>query len=222
MNIEQITSAVFNNVVSGLKGATANFPFSYEQVEDSIINERINVVKEFAIKGLLPFRDVSDRIGCIKLDCKSIDRCCNSGVSEDNIKHFEIPQLLIDHNLQSNMYAGPADGSESYRIFTNYSWRMNKHKVSKKQRPFVWIDPVVNKNNMYDGFVFNNKYLSEITIVGVLKDPRDLAEFSCCTGESNNPTILDTEIEKRVTEKFLRYYRATAAPLTPNDQTSKP
>jgi hypothetical protein len=76
-----------------------------------------------------------------------------------------------------------------------------------------------NKNNMYDCFVFNAPLLKTVTVVAIFKDPRQVAEFSCCGPEDiDNPSFLNNEIKKRLTEKKLRYYRQFAAQPVNNDQ----
>jgi hypothetical protein len=35
----------------------------------------------------------------------------------------------------------------------------------------------------------------------------------------DNKSFIDNEIKKRLVDQKLRYYRGTAAPLKPNDQT---
>ena len=45
--------------------------------------------------------------------------------------------------------------------------------------------------------------------------------MGCCQDLSENYTWLDTELQKRLTEKKLRYYRSFSPPLLPNDQAYK-
>ena len=42
--------------------------------------------------------------------------------------------------------------------------------------------------------------------------------MGCCQDLTFNFTWLDNEIQKRLTEKKLRYYRSFSAPTLPNDQ----
>lgn len=86
----------------------------------------------------------------------------------------------------------------------------------------MWIDITPNENNMYDCFVFNAPLLKKVTVVAILKDPRQLDWFGCCAPvDINNMTFIDAEIKKRLTEKKIRYYRQLAAPVLPNDQVPK-
>ena len=74
MTLEQLTSAVYNNVIDGLKGTDSNISFSLEHVEDSIVAERLILIKEYVLKNLLPRRDLLIAINCIPLDCYPIDK----------------------------------------------------------------------------------------------------------------------------------------------------
>lgn len=222
MNFEQLSSAVYNNIISGLKGETANLPFTLEQIEDELVNERITVIKEFALKGLMPLKDLMVKIPCVDLDCKSLNRCCSTVSDQEKIKHFEIPQAIIDYGIDGIGFVGSLDGVDQYRVYTDMGWRNHKYKVRANNKPYVWIDTTPNNNNKYDGFLFNNKFATKLLVMLVPKDPRTLLGYSCCgISDANIPSMIDSEIEKRLTEKLLRYYRLTAMPITPNDQTVK-
>ena len=56
-----------------------------------------------------------------------------------------------------------------------------------------------------------------LMIAAIWKDPRDLIEYSCCKNEEIfNWSFISTDIIKRVTEKYLRYYRMLYQPPTPS------
>ena len=44
--LSKLASAIYNDIVSGLAGITANPTISLEQLEDDIINERLQIIKE--------------------------------------------------------------------------------------------------------------------------------------------------------------------------------
>jgi hypothetical protein len=46
MELSKITSAIYNDVVSGLAGMNANPTISLEQLEDEVVEERQSVIKE--------------------------------------------------------------------------------------------------------------------------------------------------------------------------------
>lgn len=92
--IEKLASAIYNDVVSGLRGYHTNFSMSLEQLAQDIVDERLQILKEYSLKGVLPTKDLYLSINCIPVDCKSIDRCrCNrdNPYADSPVAHFEIP-----------------------------------------------------------------------------------------------------------------------------------
>ena len=219
--IEKLASAIRNDIVAGLRGYHTNLSISMEQLQDDIIEERLQVLKEYSIKGILPVKDLYISINCIPVDCKSIDRCrCNkqNGCESDPIAHFEIPQLLNDYGSASIDYIGSVDREVPFMYFTSStSFRYRKYRKRGKNKPYVWIDTTPNENGMYDCFVYNAPLLNTISITAIFKDLRQLERYSCCT-EDNNMSFIDTEVKKRLTQKKLLYYRQYAPMNKPNDQ----
>jgi hypothetical protein len=61
-----------------------------EQLEDTIINERLLIIKEYLLKGVLSPKDLYLSVNCIPVDCKNIEKCrCSSEGTPT--AHFEIP-----------------------------------------------------------------------------------------------------------------------------------
>jgi len=222
MTLEQITSAIYNNVVAGLPGVTANSKFAMEQVEDDAINERLLIIKEYAAKNLIPKKDLLLSINCVDVDCKDIDRCPCAPKDRDKLTHIEIPQILNDFAEEGIDFIGSTDRAIQFKVYTTYAYRQHKFKKRGGDKPYIWVDTTPNSNNMYDAFIFNAPLVTNVSVVAIFKDPRQLAGFSCCTDEDiNNINFIDAEIIKRVTEKYIRYYRQMASANTPNDQTPK-
>jgi hypothetical protein len=94
MTIEQLSSVIYNNVVSGIEGNHIDRKFSQAQIEDDIVNERLTIIKEYALKGILPANDLMIKINCVTLDDEPINRV---GEFEEfdgyYVKHFQIPQV---------------------------------------------------------------------------------------------------------------------------------
>lgn len=217
----KLASAIYNDVVSGLRGYSSNPTMSLEQLEDDCIDERLQIIKEYFIKGLVPKKDLLLSINCIDIDCKSLERCaCSTDGCDTLVAHFEIPQLLTEFGDAGVEYIGSTDRMNPFIYYVN-PIVMKYHKYGKRtrKRPYVYIDVSPNENNMYDCFVFNAPLLKQVSVVGIFKDPRQLEEYGCCSPiDINNMTFIDAEIKKRLTEKKLRYYRQLAVPVTPNDQ----
>ena len=223
-SIKKLASAIRNDVVSGLRGYHTSLSMSMEQLEQDVVDERLQILKEYSLKGILPVKDLYLSINCIPVDCKSIERCkCNyqDECSDPPIAHFEIPQVLGDYGDLSIDYIGSTDRQLPFIFYTSSTaFRYHKYRKRGKNRPYVWIDITPNENGMYDCFVFNAPLLSNVSITAIFKDPRQLENYSCCVeAEDENFTFIDNEVKRRLTEKKIRFYKSLALPNLPNDQS---
>lgn len=221
--IEKLASAIRNDVIAGLRGYHTNLSMSTEQLCQDIVDERLQILKEYSLKGVLPLRDLYLSINCIQVDCKNIERCrCNTydDCSEQPMAHFEIPQILNDYGNLSIDYIGSTDRRLPFVFYTSATaFRYHKYRKRGKNKPYVWIDTTPNENGMYDCFVFNAPLLDRVSISAIFKDLRQLDKFECCVDlQDDNMTFINNEIKKRLTEKKIRYYRALAPNNVPNDQ----
>lgn len=221
----KLASAIYNDIMSGLRGYSANPTLSIEQLEDDIVDERLIIIKELLLKGILPLADLYISINCVNLDCESLERCpCNRDILESKkVKHFEIPQLMNDFGVKSIDYIGSPDRLNSFLVYTTSQFSTyHDGRKRNKDKPYVYIDTTPNKNNMYDGFIFNAPLLKQISIVMIPKDQRQLEQYACCDFEYiDNMTFINNDIKKRLTEKKIRYYRQLQQPVLPNDQIAK-
>lgn len=216
-HFDRLASAIYNDVVSGLRGYHHNLSMSIEQLEDDIVDTRLQIIKEYQLKGILSKKDLALAINCIPIDCQDLDRCkCSSKTTGDPIAHFEIPQLFDEDSIQ---YIGSTDRQIPFVWYTsvNSVFKYSKYRKRGKEKPYVYIDMAPNQNNMYDCFVFNAPYLKEISIEAVFKDPRQLDDFICCA-DIQEISYINNDIRKRVTDQKIQYYRQLAAPILPNTQ----
>lgn len=216
----KLASAIYNDIVSGLRGYTTTNTLSLDQLEDDIVDERLQIIKEYSIKGLIPKKDLLLSINCIDIDCKDIENCmCRGSIDGTPTMHFEIPQLLTEFGGGIE-YIGSVDKTLPFIWYTSPTvMQYHKYRKRAKNKPYVYIDTTPNSNNMYDCWVYNAPFLKSVSVIGVFKDPRQLVSYGCCSAfDINNMTFIDAEIKKRLTEKKLRYYRQLAAPITPNTQ----
>lgn len=220
--IAKLASAIYNDVVSGLAGITANPTISMEQLEDDIVDEYLQIIKEYSLKNLIPKKDLLMSINCVAVDCKALDKCPTCSISNPSEKpqlHFEIPQIVNDLAGDSIHFIGATDKSVEYKVYTSTDFLYHKFKRRGAYKPYVYIDTTPNENNMYDGWIFNAPFTKVISIIFIPKDPRQLDNFGCCAGDDiQNYTFLSAEIKKRLTEKKLRYYRQLYVNPTPNNQ----
>lgn len=222
---DKLASAIKNDVISGLRGYTATPTMSLKQLEDDIVDERLQIIKEYSLKGIIPKRDLLMSVNCIPVDCKDIENCMScfdNSLEGTPTLHFEIPQILMEYG-EGIEYIGSVDKGQPFIFYTNPTiLKYHKHRVRAKNKPYVFIDITPNLNNMYDCYLFNVPLIKQVSLVAILKDLRQLSYYGISQfSDINNMTFIDAEIKKRLTEKKLRYYRQFAAPLTSNDQIPK-
>lgn len=218
---DKLTSAIYNDIVSGLQGYSSNPTISLEQLADDITDERLQIIKEYSLKGLMPKKDLLMSINCIPVGCKNIESCrCKNFEGGTPTFHFEIPQILTEFDGGIE-YIGSIDKQNSFVWYTSPT-QLKYHQYRKRasRRPYVYIDITPNENNMYDCWIFNIPMIKKISVIGVFKDLRQLEDYGCCF-DVNNMTFVDAEIKKRLTEKKIKYYRQLAAPILPNNQAPR-
>lgn len=220
--VEKLASAIYNDIVSGLVGITSTPTISMEQLYDDVVDERLQIIKEYSLKNLIPRNDLLMSINCIDVDCKSLDKCpCGTDLTKPEL-HFEIPQLVNDFANEAIEYIGAINRSHQYKVYTSTAFQYHQYLRRGASNPYVYIEPTPNNNNMYDGWIFNAPFTKKISIIAIFKDPRQLVQFDCCAGDDlENYSFLSTEIKKRLTEKKIRYYRSFYTGPTPNNQVPK-
>ena len=220
----KLASAVYNDIVGGLRGYTSNPTISIEQLEDDLAEMRLTVIKEFALKGLLPKNDLLMSINCIPVDCKNIERCtCNNSVDIGTpTLHFEIPQIMTEYDGGIE-YIGSVDKQIPFKWYTSINtMKYHKYRRKGKNKPYVYIDITPNEHNLCDCWVFNTPILKKVSVIGVFKNLKQLEGYECCNEiDVNNLSFLDSEIKRRVTELKIKYYRQLAPPILPNNQVAR-
>lgn len=223
MTIEAISSAVYNNVVTGLAGISSNPKISIEQLQDEVVAEKNQIMREFLLKGVLSLEELFLAINCIEVSCDYMSKCCELQVGEKAL-HFEIPPIIYLNGVDTIRFIGSIDRNAKYNVYTDESYRFHKYRKRGAEHPYVYIDTAINSNGNMDGYIFNVPFVKYISIIALFQDPRKLLEWDCC---SENPEsyldcgILSDEIIKRMTEKYIRWYKQLASPVTNNDQMPK-
>ena len=222
MQLDKLASAIRNDILGGLKGYHSNLSMSLDQLKDDIIDERLQIIKEYSLKGIIPGKDLYLSINCIPVDCENIERCnCKEIECGTPTAHFEIPQIVNDYGEQSIDYIGSVDRQNPFIYYTSSSaFKYHKYKKRGKNKPYVWIDTTPNKNGMLDCFVFNAPLLSQVSVSAIFKDIRQLDQYDCCTeNQDDNMSFINNEIKKRLVYKKLMFYRQYSPANLPNDQS---
>ena len=222
MQLDKLASAIRNDILGGLRGYHSNLSMSLDQLKDDIIDERLQIIKEYSLKGIMPEKDLYLSINCIPVDCENIERCnCKEIECGTPTAHFEIPQIVNDYGEQSIDYIGSTDRQNPFIYYTSSSaFKYHKYRKRGKNKPYVWIDTTPNKNGMLDCFVFNAPLLSQVSVSAIFKDIRQLDQYDCCTeNQDDNMSFINNEIKKRLVYKKLMFYRQYSPANLPNDQS---
>lgn len=220
MTLQQISSAVYNSVVGGLTGITSNPKISIEQLEDEVVAERNQVMREYLLKGVLTLDELFLAINCVEVNCDYMSKCCELQIGEKAL-HFEIPPIIYIKGVDTIRFIGSIDRNIKYNVYTDESYRFHKHRRRGAQSPYVYVDTAINSNGNMDGYIFNVPFVKYISIIALFQDPRKLLEWDCCSEDPNTYLdcgILSNEIIRRMTEKYVRWFHQLASPVTPNDQ----
>ena len=229
-SIKRLADAVFNDVVSGLRGYHQNMSMSKEQLQEEIVQMRLAVIKEYMLKGILPIEDLLTSVNCIPVDCDTLDKCkCRGTICGEPTAHFQIPQILFDYGLNHSIkYIGSSDRQHSFIVYTKPIDKIKtyqKYRKRGKNKPWVYIDVTPNSDGLIDCYIFGAPLIQQVSVVAVFKDPRQLEGFQCECDENGTDTLadmnlnfLDIVIKDRLTQQKLRYYRQYAAPILPNNQ----
>lgn len=218
MIVNELASAVYNDIIAGLAGYASTPTISIEQLEQEVVEERLKIIKQYALKNLIPKKDLMISINCIELDCKSMDKCCYNNDYSVPISHFEIPQLLNDFGDGAIDFIGSTDKQIKFKVYTNRAYRYHHLKMRGNNKPYVYIDTTPNENNMYDAFVFNAPLLKRLSVVAIFKDLRQVEEYACCLEDLKSLSFIDSEVKESLTKKKLYYYRQNYQPPQPNNQ----
>lgn len=224
MTIDQISSAIYNHVYSGLSGITSNPKISIDQLKDEVVAEKNQIIKEYLLKGIIRLEELYLSINCIPVNCDSLIKCSCIGLEGENVLHFEIPPIMHVNGLNTIKFIGSVDKNTSYKVYTDESYRFHKYKKRTANKPYVYIDTSVNANGNMDGYIFNIPFVKYISVVALFQDPRRLLEWDCCADNSEtylDMGIISDEIIRRLTTKYITWYKQAASPVTPNTQQPK-
>lgn len=209
-----------NHVYSGISGLNSNLKISLEQLMDEVVAERNIVLKEYLMKGVLNFQEMFQSINCIEVSCDYMSKCCQLPLGEKAL-HFEIPPIMYINGVDTVKFIGSVDRKIKYKVYTDDSYRMHQYKKRGSNKPFVYLDTSINSNGNIDGYIFNLPMVKYISVVALFQDPRKLMEWDCCNENSDvylDLGLISDEVIRRLTEKYLRWYRQNNVPTLPNNQ----
>lgn len=176
MTIEAISSAILNNMSSGLSGINENSKISLEQIQDEVIAQKNQIMREYLLKGIITLDELFLAINCIEVDCQSMAKCpCILDVGE-KVLHFEIPPVLQFNGANTIRFVGSTDRHTKYTVYTDETYRYHKYRKRSGNQPYVYIDTAINSKGNMDGYIFNAPFVKYISVVALFQDPRRLLE----------------------------------------------
>ena len=224
MNVNQIASAIINDLFSGnLVSLSNRAMISQEQIEDECIETRCAIIKDWYLKNMLNLGDMMVAINCVEVDCKDQNKCsCMSSLANAKMaKHFEIPQLMPGLGVDALAFVGSTDRSHAFKIYYNleaikYQQHYQKYRKRPNDKPFVYIEKTPNENGMYDCWIFDAPFIQYIAVIGIFKDPRQLEKYNCCDDiDYLEMGAISNEIKNRILQKKIQLYRTSAPPAAP-------
>ena len=224
MNVNQIASAIINDLFSGnLVSLSNRAMISQEQIEDECIEARCAIIKDWYLKNMLNLGDMMVAINCVEVDCKDQNKCsCMSSLANAKMaKHFEIPQLMPGLGVDALAFVGSTDRSHAFKVYYNleaikYQQHYQKYRKRPNNKPFVYIEKTPNENGMYDCWIFDAPFIQYIAVIGIFKDPRQLEKYNCCDDiDYLEMGAISNEIKNRILQKKIQLYRTSAPPAAP-------
>lgn len=217
-----IASAIMNHVYSGTSGLNSNLKISHEQLMDEVVAERNIILKEYLLKGILNFQEMFSAINCVEVNCENMSKCsCILGDLGEKALHFEIPPIMYINGVNTIKFIGSIDRKFKYIVYTDDSYRFHSYKKRGANKPYVYVDTAINSNGNLDCYIFNAPLVKYISVIALFQDPRKLMEWDCCNENIDSYLdcgILSDEIIRRLSEKYLRWYRQNQVPTLPNNQ----
>lgn len=211
MYINKLASAIYNDVAGGLSGYQDVSNMSISQLEDDVVDERLQVIYEYNLKNKLPTDDLMITIGSLSVDYRPMDKTVDKINKTQNQPHFECPQIVLGNGIDSISYIGTVDRGVNFVLYTTTSFQYHKYQRRGSDRPYVFIDPTPNYNNMYDGWIFGIPFIKQISITAIFKDPRQVAEIDPnLPDDFDNFNCISDEVKKRLIQKKISYYKQLA------------
>lgn len=224
MTLNELASAIHNDISSGLRGKTDTIiPIS--QLEDEIVNKRNSLIKKYSLNGLIPIQDLIQSIECVSLECNDVANCCSGIKSGTKALRFTLPRLSTIYGKEAIQFIGSISRAEPFKVYYDSSFVYHTHKAYNK-RPYVWVNMgsrVGDKGGFIYGYVFNTPYMEKLSMDIVAENPYDA--LTCCNDKDSMefpaPKFIQDEIKSMVTEQFIRYYKAANPMMVmPVDSTS--
>lgn len=220
MTLTQIASAIYNNVMSGLR-STTNIAFSIEQLEQEVVNTTPSLILQLSGKMKFNPEEFAQTTNVLQLDTETLPaRAFNNQYIA--VAHTRLPRISPTFGNRSVIYAGPADMSLNMTKYFDDSYTIHDYSFVTSQRPYVFFDMSVTKDGEIDAYFFNIGTLEKVIVKAVFEDPLAIYGGSLLAAELVEypaPNSLVEMIIDTLTNKYIEYYRKLNQGYQPNTQT---
>lgn len=223
--VNEVASAIDNNVRTGLKGVT-NVSYSIEQLEAEVLIERARILATISKQPLFSVDGFTQELNEIKVDQATLAKTQISAPTAPERLHFRMPALINALKEDAVNYIGPPrrDGM-GWRVYIGADHVLHKYRQASSNQPYVYIDPVVGEDGWIDCWILNYVGVLEyIATSAVFSDPGAVLTFGLQSEQTVSlaaPDEYAEEIIKKMSTKYIQYYRQYRAEIQVNDQTDK-
>lgn len=222
MTLEEMASAIRNNIGNGLKEVD-DFAYSLQQIKEEIGNVRNQIILEDSKTGVLNPEYFAQRQDNLKLEMVRFPYGGHSS-TYDVVPHVKIPKIAMTTDHSAIIYLGPPDFTLDIKRYYDHSFNTHSYSRVIGNRPYAFVDPAHDANGYNDVYIFGltNAAMREVSIRAIFADPVAILEADGVFGEDEEfpaPAAVQQLIIKRITEDYVRYYKQLNHPYQPNTNT---
>lgn len=220
MTLNELASAVQNNIVNGLKG-TDSFSHSLEQIKDEVIALRNSLVEMQAQRdAAFKPAEHAQSISCIKMECMSPEDCCHP-CGKGSVLGFKHPKLLVIKYHSPVVYLGTANHRQPFKVYLDHNYIYHESRLfGDRKQPYAWTDLSPDKDNLIRTLVFfphEERETLIATLTAIFENPLDLRRYDCCKGiDVNIGDKMANDIISNLTARYVPLYSRIPVPQPNN------
>jgi hypothetical protein len=223
MTINELASAIRNNVVDGLSGNISDQAFSIEQLYDEIDLARANFIHQYAGTKKLDYKFLVQSLDSIPVECRNLSNDCQIADPTAEVPSIKIPRLASIFGEQSIEYLGLNNMTKQIPIYyTPDQIRFHHVKLRTKHLPYSWVDLAPDRDGNQTIYFFNmNSHdpLKYVKLRGVFEHPMKLLREAGVDSSNLDypaPGHMQESIKDKLTQYYLEIFRKLNVIETPD------